>query len=280
MEDHILSQSRKSIKKRSLEDENKYRNREKLLIISVISGKGGSGKSTIAANMAYYLSTLKKKVLLLDLDFGCCNLHYSFGVYPPYSLYDHMHRNKSFEDIRYSLCENLWLVTTEQGKVELTNLSCDKMDDIISIVKQESQNYDYVCIDLSGGIHESVLRFAQSSDRVLVVITSDVSAVTDGYHVIKNVLKRGFHPADMFILVNQTTKEKKASGTYSRINSVLKTNMGKVIRYAGNVKYSENLQVASAQRKIFMGLYPKTEAAKQIARASLLLTAIHNRRRK
>src|SRR3990172_4757948 len=52
-------------------------------IIAVGGGKGGAGKSLLAANVAIYLATLQKRVVLLDADLGGANLHTFVGVERP-----------------------------------------------------------------------------------------------------------------------------------------------------------------------------------------------------
>ena len=51
------------------------------IIIPIASGKGGVGKSFMAANIAIALAGLGKKVIAADLDFGGSNLHTCFGMH-------------------------------------------------------------------------------------------------------------------------------------------------------------------------------------------------------
>jgi len=49
-------------------------------IIPIASGKGGVGKSFVAANLAIALAEQGKKVVVADLDFGASNLHTCLGL--------------------------------------------------------------------------------------------------------------------------------------------------------------------------------------------------------
>ena len=57
------------------------------IIISVGSGKGGVGKSVIAANLALLIAKKGKRVTLVDLDIGGADIHILFGLMnPPLTL--------------------------------------------------------------------------------------------------------------------------------------------------------------------------------------------------
>ena len=55
-------------------------------MISILSGKGGVGKTVIAFNLAERLSTAGLRVLLVDCDFACGNSHILANVRPEYGL--------------------------------------------------------------------------------------------------------------------------------------------------------------------------------------------------
>ena len=52
-------------------------------VVAVASGKGGVGKSLVAANVGIFLATLGKRVTLIDCAFGTPNLHLFAGVARP-----------------------------------------------------------------------------------------------------------------------------------------------------------------------------------------------------
>ena len=81
-------------------------------IIPIASGKGGVGKSFIAANLAIALAKLGKQVIVADLDFGGSNLHTCLGIH---------NTNPGIGDFlraRYSKLEDL-LVETENENLKL-----------------------------------------------------------------------------------------------------------------------------------------------------------------
>ena len=53
-------------------------------VIAVGGGKGGTGKSLLAANLAIYLTTLGNRVVVLDAALGGANLHVLVGGVRPH----------------------------------------------------------------------------------------------------------------------------------------------------------------------------------------------------
>jgi len=56
--------------------------------ISVASGKGGVGKTSIAVNLALTMASLGSKVTFLDADFGLANAHLLMGYNPTATVRD------------------------------------------------------------------------------------------------------------------------------------------------------------------------------------------------
>ena len=70
-------------------------------VIAIGGGKGGIGKSLIAANMGVHLVGTGKRVVLVDADLGGANLHTCLGIRPPeITLSDFVNRKvDSLEDV-------------------------------------------------------------------------------------------------------------------------------------------------------------------------------------
>jgi len=56
--------------------------------ITIASGKGGVGKTSIAVNLALMLQSLGNRTTLMDVDFGLANAHIMLGVNATKSLSD------------------------------------------------------------------------------------------------------------------------------------------------------------------------------------------------
>lgn len=151
--------------------------------IAITSGKGGVGKSTISANMAYVLWSMGYKVGIFDADIGLANLDLIFGVKAKHTLLDVFKGNVSFEDIVINIESGLCLIPGHTGDEILkydTNI-LEKLNTQSVIL----DSLDYLIIDTGAGIGESVQSFLNASDYLIVLTMPDPAALTDAYASIK-----------------------------------------------------------------------------------------------
>lgn len=117
-------------------------------IIAITSGKGGVGKSTISANLAYTLWDMGYKVGIFDADIGLANLDVIFGVKATQNLLDVLQGRATLNDIIVPLESGLSLIPGYTGEEILAydenvvaNLQSDILDDL-----------DFLLIDTGAGI--------------------------------------------------------------------------------------------------------------------------------
>ena len=85
-------QLRKLVKKKS-------RPRNIARVITVTSGKGGVGKSSLSVNLAIQMSRMGKRVVVFDADFGLANIEIMLGIRPQYNMTNLMFHGKTLKDI-------------------------------------------------------------------------------------------------------------------------------------------------------------------------------------
>jgi len=160
-------------------------------IIPVAGGKGGVGKSVLAANIALSMALNGKKTVLVDLDLGGSNLHTILGIKnsnPGIGNYI-SGRKYSIEDITYPTeWENLYFIPGDSlvaGISELTRAVKKKI--IQGLLNIDA---DYVFIDLGGGSNFTVIDFFLISNSGLIVATPQTTSIMNSYSFIKNYVFR------------------------------------------------------------------------------------------
>ena len=113
MFDSISSQASKLI---NLTNRVRHRQSTKTKLITVTSGKGGVGKSTFTANIAFLLSQRGYKVAVIDADIGLANMQVLFNMRPKYTRFDYIDGMKTLEEVTLKTSyDNLYLVAGKSG---------------------------------------------------------------------------------------------------------------------------------------------------------------------
>ena len=154
-------------------------------VISVTSGKGGVGKTSISANLAVAFQKLNKKVLILDADLGLANMDIMLGINPRYTISDVLSGEKSLEDVIVETPAGFKLLPGASGMQELTELDENQKRFLLSELDAIHEDFDIILIDTSAGISSNVMYFNFAAMERLVVLTNEPTSLTDAYALIK-----------------------------------------------------------------------------------------------
>jgi septum site-determining protein MinD len=188
-------------------------------VITVTSGKGGVGKTTLTANLAAALAMEGKKVVALDSDIGLRNLDVVMGLENRivYDLVDVVEgrcrlRQAMIKDKRLP---ELYLIPAAQTR--------DKMavspSDMILVADQLRQEADYILIDSPAGIERGFRNAVAPADQVIIVTNPEVSAVRDADRIIGLVEAEEKGPARL--IVNRIKPRMVARGDMLSIGDIL-----------------------------------------------------------
>jgi Mrp family chromosome partitioning ATPase len=139
--------------------------------ISVISNKGGVGKTHFSINMAYCLAKKGAKVLLIDADLGNADVSNKLGIFPKCHLMDFLEKNKSLDELLFHTQYGFDLIASSYGEFKLANLYYAQKVKFINHFKKISQRYDFAIFDLGAGISRMVMDFALAADHTIILTT-------------------------------------------------------------------------------------------------------------
>ncbi|MGL4982796.1 MAG: MinD/ParA family protein [Treponemataceae bacterium] len=155
-------------------------------IITVTSGKGGVGKTSLSVNLAIAYAQTGKKVILIDADLGLANVNVILNMIPKYNLYHVVTKQKKMSDIILQTDYGIKIIAGANGFSRIANLSDEDRNYFISEMESLS-NADIIIIDTSAGISDNVLGFVAAADEVFIVTTPEPTAMTDAYGMIKTI---------------------------------------------------------------------------------------------
>ena len=160
-------------------------------VIPIASGKGGVGKSLVAANLAISLAQAGKRVILADLDLGGSNLHLILGV-PLVAQSIGSFIGKQGQDfsalIQESGIANLGFIPGDAEIPGLANLTGTQKRMLIR--RLTDLDTDYLILDLGAGTSQAVLDFFLTASTGLIVTTPTPTATVNAYLFLKNVVFR------------------------------------------------------------------------------------------
>ncbi|MBI3802639.1 MAG: AAA family ATPase [Nitrospirae bacterium] len=164
----------------------------KKAVWAVGGGKGGTGKSFLSANLGIALTQMGKKVLLVDADLGCANLHTCLGVNPGATLSDFV--QGKIRDIGQILTQteipNLALISGAQDFLEIAN---PKHSQKMRLIRQIHElDFEYIILDLGAGTSFTNLDFFLSADTGILSVIPEPTSIENVYRFIKSVFYRRF----------------------------------------------------------------------------------------
>jgi flagellar biosynthesis protein FlhG len=191
-------------------------------VVAITSGKGGVGKSTLSANIAYVLSRKGFKVGIIDADIGLANLDVMFNVRAEKNILHVLKGESTFEEIVVPLEENLWLIPGESGD-EILKFSDATIVSRFIDEAETLEHLDFLIIDTGAGIGDTIQMFLKAADDVIVVTVPDPAAITDAYAMVKVISKIRRH---IKMVVNQVKNGKEGQKIFDTIQKVASGNIG------------------------------------------------------
>lgn len=152
-------------------------------VITITSGKGGTGKTSITGGVAAWLALMGRTVLCIDMDIGLRNLDISLGLNDR-ALMD-------FSDVALGRCplaraavehpslKGLWLLTSPMSLPP--SLTPEKVRSLLDTARTM---YDYILIDSPAGLGAGFRLAVCGADRALVVSTNDASSLRDAQRAV------------------------------------------------------------------------------------------------
>jgi flagellar biosynthesis protein FlhG len=175
-------------------------------ILPIASGKGGVGKSLVAANLSIALAQCGKRVVLVDLDLGASNLHLVLGMR---SVRQGIGTFLTTPDLPFgdiilpTEYENLSFIPGDAEIPGMANLKSTQKAKLIRNIR--NLDADYVIVDLGAGTSYNTLDFFLSSPRGIIVTATTLTATLNAYLFLKN---------SVFRLMNGAFKKNSPAGVF------------------------------------------------------------------
>ena len=230
-------------------------------LIAVLSGKGGTGKTSVCAAVASALAVQGMKILCIDCDVGLRNLDIALGISELGAL--------SFQEIasgqyplemavQHPIYPGLRFLTAPM------NCPAEEIDkESFGVFLNNARNrFDYILLDAPAGIDAGFQLAAQFADRIILVTGPDPAAVRDASRAAQVLEEMG--KTNIRLIVNRINK-KMVSTMHITVDDIM-DRAG--LPLLGIVPEDENVVLAAAFRQPLLGYTKKGAAAacRRIAR--------------
>ena len=194
----------------------------KAKVITITSVKGGTGKTTLALNLAYLLSKQNKKTILLDFDLyegaiaATLNINYTHDIY---TLNEDMMNNrfKEFKDYVVPFNENLDILPAPIDPRSVSKISAKFLN--ILLARLEMQ-YDVILIDTNHILDKTNLTAKDHSDEILYIMTNDLIDIKNMKTMIS--IHRDMENDNYKIILNEARTTGEAYTNYEITNILSK----------------------------------------------------------
>lgn len=228
--------------------------------VVIASGKGGVGKSNLAANLAVELGASGARVLLLDADFAQANLDLLLGLHPRYDLQHVVSGERTLEEIVVEGPRGVTLVPAASGAPELADLDDFRRETVLRGLGHLDHDVDLVLIDTASGVSRQVTSFCLAADEVVVLTTPEMPAFSDAYGLVKVLHGQGLERAPQLV-VSMTVSPEEAEDTAHRIRLVARRFLNMDLPLLGTVPFDPAVASAVRRQEPVMTAYPQSPAA-------------------
>jgi flagellar biosynthesis protein FlhG len=199
--------------------------------VCIASGKGGTGKSVVTASLAALFAE-SDRTLLVDADLGVGNAHILQDVAPEHSLVDLVEGRVAARDVVARCAQNLDLLAAGSGVSHVAALEPWEMSLVAGAIADLERDYGWILVDAGAGISAQTVSLAAACDRVLLVTTPDVTALTDAYAFLKVLVQREPRSAPCFV-VNRVASEEEGAQVAERLRGAARKFLGRDVRCLG-----------------------------------------------
>lgn len=240
-------------------------------IISISSGKGGVGKTTMAVNIAVCLSGEGKRVLLIDGDLGLANVDVVLGLDVRHTIRETVEDGRDLRDTLVKISPGFFVLPASSGVPEMTRLSGEDQELLLKALEGVAGNFDYVLVDTAAGIGESVLWFNNWVSSHCIIFSPDPTSMTDAYALIK-VLTTRYNKNNFFLIVNQVQSGKEGKVIFLNMERVLAQFLDIKPEFLGAIPRDNAVVRAIRSQKPFLQTEPDSRASRALKRVCLSLT--------
>jgi len=231
--------------KLTLQQRNLSENSVEPVVVSVLSGKGGVGKSVVAYNLSCALASFGQRVLIVDADLNFGNVHILANSRCTYGINQFISGELGLKEAVTALDKNFDLLAACGDRAVIQDGDITPIGRMMKQLRKQGQNYNFIVIDHASGVSKTSTVLAHASDINLLLLVPELTSISDCYGLFKH-LKAADKAIDCRILVNRAQSQEEADHVYAKICAVSERFLRSYPGYAGFIPEHSDVRRALA----------------------------------
>ena len=231
-------------------------------IISVLSGKGGVGKSVIAFNLAERLSA-DGSVLLVDADVYTGNAHILANTNCEYGWHEYVNGQLTIQEAVTKVTPSLYLLASPKSPTVGEEAGAGDVARAIERLRRDGRAFQYVIVDHPSGVSETAIVIAQASDLNLLVVLPELTSISDAYGLFKHLYEAN-SILSAALLVNRCETSGDGEFIRQKFGAVAERFIGKSPEFLGHLSEDSAWRKAVASQTAVALAAPESIAAKEL----------------
>ncbi len=247
---------------RSLRDIMKARSAHSMQVITVTSGKGGVGKSSVALNLAIAMNKRGRRTLIVDMDLGLANIDVMLGAKTEYDLLSVIQNGRDIRDIIGTGHCGVKFISGGSGVEEMLQLNEISLQRIVYQLMSLEDIADTILFDTGAGISENILRLICASNDTILVATPEPTSFMDAYALVKIISQRNIQPS-IQLVINKAETEREAGAALAGFIRISEKYGNVPVKPLGYILNDDHMTRAVKLQVPVMVSFPGSRAAMQ-----------------
>ena len=233
--------------------------------VAIAGGKGGTGKSSVAVNLAAALGANGHEVLLLDGDLVLGDVARLLDVDPRHDLSHVLRGERRLEEVLLRGPRGVVVVPGADGAVEMASLSRLEHAGLIGLFSDLPTAADTLLVDLASGLSDAVLAFSQAVREVILVVCDEPAALEEACTTVR-VLHECCRVRRFRVVANRTESARHGLDLYASLARRLEREEDVLLDFCGSVPRDAQLVEAARRRRSVIEAFPRSPAALAFAK--------------
>lgn len=165
--------------------ENKVEADTNLRVLTITSGKGGVGKTSLAVNLAIALQNMGHRVIVIDGDFGLGNVDIMLGLTGKYNLSHVIFDDIDIYDVLMEGPAGIMILPGGSGLLDIADITDGQLETFLDQLRKLSSIADIMLIDTGAGISSKNIKMILAANESILVTTPDPTSLMDAYGIVK-----------------------------------------------------------------------------------------------